>query len=164
MSSTDGPRRVRTSDGEREELAEIIRAAMAEGRLTLPEGEERLAAAYAATWRDELSPLVADLPDGAAAASLASGSAGPARGPAERVGAGPRPAVRPGALGRHAAVVVAVAGVLVTIWALAPVHHFFWPVFPLVFLTIGLVRHARWRRYAAGPTGPVPYGRRQPWR
>ena len=37
---------------------------MAEGRLTLEEGEERLAAAYAAKYRDELKPLTTDLPDG----------------------------------------------------------------------------------------------------
>ena len=59
-----GPARLRTSDAEREQIAEILRAAMTEGRLDLTEGEERLAAAYAAKFRDELAPLTADLPDG----------------------------------------------------------------------------------------------------
>src|SRR6266545_3185813 len=64
--STDasGRGRVRASDAEREQYATILRAAMTEGRLNLEEGEERLAKAYAATYRDELDPLTADLPDG----------------------------------------------------------------------------------------------------
>src|SRR5215467_9770035 len=47
--STDTPR-VRTSDAERERVAEKLRTAVGEGRLTLEEGDERLAS------------LVADLP------------------------------------------------------------------------------------------------------
>jgi hypothetical protein len=83
-----GPNRLRTSDKEREQVAEILRAAMTEGRLTLEEGEERLAAVYAAKFRDELGPLTADLPDGgrqalvpntAGACRRAAGGA-PARG------------------------------------------------------------------------------------
>ena len=54
--------RVRASDSEREEYAQILRAAMAEGRLTMEIGEERLGQAYGATYRDELAPLIADLP------------------------------------------------------------------------------------------------------
>jgi hypothetical protein len=56
--------RLRASDAEREQVAKVMRAAMAEGRLTLAEGEDRLAAVYAAVYRDELTPLVADLPGG----------------------------------------------------------------------------------------------------
>ncbi|HEU4425077.1 MAG TPA: DUF1707 domain-containing protein, partial [Pilimelia sp.] len=52
-----GSHRLRASDAEREQIATILRAAMTEGRLNLQEGEERLAAAYAATYRDELGPL-----------------------------------------------------------------------------------------------------------
>jgi hypothetical protein len=57
-----GPVRLRASDAEREEVAEQLRTAMGEGRLTLDEGEQRLVAAYAATHRDELPALTADLP------------------------------------------------------------------------------------------------------
>lgn len=57
--------RVRASDKEREQYASMLRAAMTEGRLTLEEGEERLAQVYAAKFRDELPPLTADLPEGA---------------------------------------------------------------------------------------------------
>ena len=59
-----GPQRLRASDAEREQVAQVLRAAMTEGRLTLAEGEERLGQAYAAAYRDELTPLVADLPGG----------------------------------------------------------------------------------------------------
>jgi hypothetical protein len=61
-SGSDG-QRIRASDAEREQVAHILQTAMAEGRLTLDEGEERLAAVYAATYRDDLAPLTADLPD-----------------------------------------------------------------------------------------------------
>ncbi|HKE64524.1 MAG TPA: DUF1707 domain-containing protein [Micromonosporaceae bacterium] len=54
--------RVRTSDAERERVAETLRAAVGEGRLTLEEGDERLATLYTTKYRDELPPLVADLP------------------------------------------------------------------------------------------------------
>src|SRR5689334_25136950 len=56
--------RVRASDQEREQYANMLRAGMTEGRLTLEEGEERLSQVYAARYRDELPPLTADLPDG----------------------------------------------------------------------------------------------------
>jgi len=44
-------------------VAHILRNAMGEGRLTLDEGEERLAAVYQAVYRDDLERLTADLPD-----------------------------------------------------------------------------------------------------
>jgi hypothetical protein len=59
--STDTPR-VRTSDAERERIAETLRSAVGEGRLTLEEGDERLANLYTTKYRDELAPLVSDLP------------------------------------------------------------------------------------------------------
>ena len=76
-----GSTRMRTSDKEREQVAEILRAAMTEGRLDLAEGEERLATAYAAKFRDELGPLTTDLPG---------------------VSPGAPRACRPGCAGRHA--------------------------------------------------------------
>jgi Domain of unknown function (DUF1707) len=66
------PYRVRASDAEREQYAQILRAAMTEGRLTLEEGEERLAQVYAVKYRDELAPLTADLPPAERAASATS--------------------------------------------------------------------------------------------
>jgi hypothetical protein len=123
-----GPNRLRTSDTEREQIAELLRAAMAEGRLTLEEGEERLGKAYAATFRDELAPLTADLPD--------NGRRALAETPQAR--AATRRSVR-----RHASFVAIAAGVLIGLWMLSGAH-FFWPAIPLVFLVIGLMRHARY--------------------
>ncbi|MEV4703462.1 DUF1707 domain-containing protein [Actinoplanes sp. NPDC049316] len=123
-----GSARLRTSDSEREQVAEILRAAMAEGRLTLEEGEERLGQVYAAKYRDELYPLTADLPDG--------GRDALARTPQAQ--AATRRGVR-----RHAGFVAAVALLLTGLWALSGAP-FFWPAIPLAFLVIGLIRHARY--------------------
>jgi hypothetical protein len=125
-----GPNRLRTSDTEREQVAEILRAAMAEGRLSLEEGEERLGAVYAAKFRDELAPLTADLPDNGRRALADTPQAKAAT----------RRDVR-----RHAGVVAFIAVLLTGLWALSNAH-FFWPAIPLAFLVIGLMRHARYGR------------------
>ncbi|MCS0634650.1 DUF1707 domain-containing protein [Streptomyces sp. LP05-1] len=54
---------MRASDAERERIAERLRDGLAEGRLDMPEFEQRLEAAYAARTRGELEPLVRDLPE-----------------------------------------------------------------------------------------------------
>lgn len=66
---------VRTSDGERQQVVDRIHHAVGEGRLDLDEAETRVAAAYAARYRSDLPPLLADLPDDAAAAAGAGGLA-----------------------------------------------------------------------------------------
>jgi Domain of unknown function (DUF1707) len=53
---------VRASDAEREQAVALLQRSFADGRLTLDELEERVAAAYAARTRAELSDLTADLP------------------------------------------------------------------------------------------------------
>jgi hypothetical protein len=62
MSAPDLARGVRASDAERERIAELLQSAAAEGRLSPEEAGERLAAASATTYREELNQLVADLP------------------------------------------------------------------------------------------------------
>jgi hypothetical protein len=64
MSTDTHPPRtaVRASNAEREEIVARLHHALGEGRLDLAETEERVAAAYAATYRGELAPLLADLP------------------------------------------------------------------------------------------------------
>ena len=52
----------RASDSEREAAVAHLREAAAEGRLDVEELVERIDAAYAATTREELEPLTADLP------------------------------------------------------------------------------------------------------
>jgi hypothetical protein len=132
--TNEGPRRVRASDRERERVASILRAAAAEGLLTLPEVDERLATAYAARYRDELDPLTADLPDGGR--PLYAGSP---EGTAQRAELRAWARVR---LVRHGAVVGLLAAVAVTAWALSGADHFF-PA-PILFLgVLSLVLHAR---------------------
>ena len=53
---------VRASDAERDQAAEILRAAYAEGRLTRAELDERTGAAYAAKTRADPRGLTSDLP------------------------------------------------------------------------------------------------------
>ena len=133
--STDmpGPHRIRASDAEREQYTQILRAAMTEGRLSLEDGEERLAGAYAAVHRDELDPLTDDLPDGGRRALAETPEA--------------RLATRRG-LRRHASFIASIALILSGLWVLSGAH-FFWPAIPLAFLVMGLMRHARRRRYEA---------------
>ncbi|MFD3423107.1 DUF1707 SHOCT-like domain-containing protein [Streptomyces decoyicus] len=57
---------LRASDADRERVAEILRDAVAEGRLAMEEFDERLDAAYRARTYGELEPLTADLPVAAA--------------------------------------------------------------------------------------------------
>jgi hypothetical protein len=54
--------RVRASNDERDDTATRLHQALGEGRLDLTETEERVAAAYAMQYRDELPLLLADLP------------------------------------------------------------------------------------------------------
>lgn len=125
-----GPGRIRTSDAEREQIADILRAAMTEGRLSLAEGEERLAAAYAAVYRDDLTPLTADLP--------ARGREALARTPGARAEANRR-------LRRHGGRLIVLAAVLTGLWALSGAH-FFWPAIPLALLTFVFLRRVAWAR------------------
>lgn len=53
--------RLRASDADREQVAEVLRAAAVDGRLDLGEMEERLTAVYAARTYGELEPLLSDL-------------------------------------------------------------------------------------------------------
>ncbi|MBU2665986.1 DUF1707 domain-containing protein [Actinoplanes bogorensis] len=122
---------MRTSDKEREQVAEILRAAMTEGRLDMTEGEERLAKAYAAKFRDELGPLTADLPHGGLSALANTPEA--------------KTATRR-ALRRHAWVIISVASILTGLWILSGAT-FFWPAIPLTFLVIGFMKHARYQRW-----------------
>jgi hypothetical protein len=58
---------VRASDADRDQVTARLQRHYAEGRLTLPELEERAAAAYAARTREQLRALTADLPTGTGA-------------------------------------------------------------------------------------------------
>lgn len=75
---------VRASDGDRDRVADILREALAEGRLDAEEHGERIDAVYRAKTVPELEVLVRDLPAGqqpgtAPRAAPPAGPAGPAR-------------------------------------------------------------------------------------
>jgi hypothetical protein len=55
---------LRASDADRERIADRLREAAADGRLTMDELDERLDAVYAAKTYAELAPITHDLPDG----------------------------------------------------------------------------------------------------
>ena len=103
------------SDADRERVAERLRGAAGEGRLTPAELEERLEGAFSARTEAELAPLVADLPL-------------PARPP--------RPRDR-----THERTYVAVMLLLVAIWALTGAGYF-WPIWPMLGWGIGVLADA----------------------
>ncbi|WP_327393299.1 DUF1707 domain-containing protein [Streptomyces sp. NBC_01186] len=96
---TDELPEIRASDAEREQTAEVLRDALAEGRLDMGEFQERLDAAYRARTNVQLVKLVRDLPSpeaqGGVGASLAPSGAQDAAVPAvrrrwaERIGGAP---------------------------------------------------------------------------
>lgn len=53
---------LRASDADRERVAEVLRDALAEGRLDMTEFEERLEETYKARTYGELAPITRDLP------------------------------------------------------------------------------------------------------
>ncbi len=53
---------VRGSDAQRQGVADRLHRALAEGRLDLAETDARVVAGYAAPYRDDRTPLPADLP------------------------------------------------------------------------------------------------------
>lgn len=56
------PARLRISDQERHQVAEVLRKAAGEGRIDLDELDERLEATFAAKTYADLAPITADLP------------------------------------------------------------------------------------------------------
>lgn len=59
--------RLRASDADREQAADVLNAALAEGRLSVAEHSDRLDAVYEAKTHAEIAPLIDDLPARAAA-------------------------------------------------------------------------------------------------
>jgi fatty acid desaturase len=108
---------MRASDAEREGVATQLRDHAAAGRLDAEELEERLTQALAARTREELVPLTADLP-------------APAPPPAQR----PRRRVPP------IPPVIAIAILLIAIWAVTGMGYF-WPVWPIGAMLLGAFKH-----------------------
>ncbi|MER8220097.1 DUF1707 domain-containing protein [Streptomyces sp. NPDC094143] len=72
---------LRASDADREKVADVLRDALAEGRLDMAEFEERLDATYRARTYGELAPITRDLPVPGVTAPVVSLSKEPAAGP-----------------------------------------------------------------------------------
>jgi hypothetical protein len=75
--SVPEPRNLRASDADRERVANVLREAAGDGRLTMDELDERLDAAYAAKTYAELEPITHDLPDSGAAYAPAPSAGAP---------------------------------------------------------------------------------------
>jgi hypothetical protein len=86
--SSSEPRGIRISDADRERAAERLHQALAEGRITLSELEERLSVVYAARYEADLLPPLADLPGAAVVAAPAAVPAVPSDAPAVVLRAG----------------------------------------------------------------------------
>jgi Domain of unknown function (DUF1707) len=104
---------LRVSDADRDRVAELLRSAAGEGRLSPDELEERLELAFEARTDADLVPLTADLPAPAARVPAP-------RGLARRLPA--RPDFGP---------YVGVSVMLVAIWALTGMGYF-WPIWPIL--------------------------------
>ncbi|WP_228447074.1 DUF1707 SHOCT-like domain-containing protein [Streptomyces paludis] len=78
----------RASDAEREQIAERLREAVAEGRLDMLEFEERLDLTYKARTHGELVPLVRDLPAPGTTTDVVGQAGQPARGLAPETATG----------------------------------------------------------------------------
>ena len=77
MSELSGPTdrgRMRVSDADREQAAEVLREAAGQGRISMDELDERLELAYAAKTYADLTAVTRDLPQGGAALSPAAGA------------------------------------------------------------------------------------------
>ena len=81
------PSRLRISDADRHQVAEVLRQAAGDGRIDLAELDERLEATYAAKTYGELVPITVDLP--------VHGPSGARHPPGPHAGPG-RPAARTG--------------------------------------------------------------------
>ena len=75
------PRDMRAADADRERVANVLREAAGDGRLSMDELDERLDAVYAAKTYAELEPITRDLP-GSGAATAPAPSAAPSPVPA----------------------------------------------------------------------------------
>jgi Domain of unknown function (DUF1707)/Cell wall-active antibiotics response 4TMS YvqF len=77
---------MRVSNDDRERVAQVLHNAMAEGRLTVSELEERLDKVYAAKTFRDLEPVVRDLPVGNPLPTLPVPAAGTSPVPSNRIG------------------------------------------------------------------------------
>jgi len=143
---------VRAGDREREQTANQLGQALAQGYFALDEYESRLQATFAAHTTAELRELVADLPLDRIRRS------DPARRQARRK------AVRRG-VQIHLAAYLAMVVIVLAVWlvvGLTAGAWYFWPIWPILGAGIGVIGHAVPVRFAAAPLchgAPTAQGR-----
>src|ERR1700757_4562043 len=93
------PRNLRASDADRERVANVLREAAGDGRLSMDELDERLDAVYAAKTYAELEPITRDLPQTPGGAGPAPAHVPSGDPPGGGRGACAVPARRPGGVG-----------------------------------------------------------------
>jgi hypothetical protein len=132
---------MRAGDGDRQAVADQLKAALDDGRLDLGEYDDRIRQAYAAKTYGDLDGLLTDLP----------GTIPAERSRVEPALGAPAPLPQPGMPNwvRPYGGVVAVA---VLVWAIASIASgellYFWPVwmlFPLIFAVVGMMNGRRRR-------------------
>jgi hypothetical protein len=146
------PAHFRAADTDRQQVADRLRAAMDDGRLSLLEYDERLGKAYAAQTYGELAELTRDLPEPHSPPLVPDPNARPAA---------PKRRSRFGAAGRSW---LGGAVFFNGIWLLTslpdPLVHYYWPVWPLGVWGIAALSGAVGGkgRPAPGPGGPATGG------
>lgn len=155
--------RLRASDAERERAVKQLREHFEAGRLDGDEFNERMEGALAARFRDELPPLLADLPSGRTGQEQEPAGAGAApAGPGPGWGGGP-PWLRPGFAGPRAwrrgpfVPILPLLVALAVVGSIGAVAHGHFP-FPLLWLGVALWWFRPWAHYRHGRSGR-PFGR-----
>ncbi len=135
MGVVDGhpsPDRMRAADRDREQIAEQLRAAHAEGRLDLTEYDQRVQQAWAARTYGELDALTVDLPQARPLRSPVAGREAPPSARQHRHGRGRRAVVMAWA---------SASAINLAIWAILSLTTLSW-IYP-------------WWIWVAGPWGAV---------
>ncbi len=131
---------MRASDSDRQEVVDVLRAAVGDGRLTMDEYLDRMGLAYQAVTNNDLVPLCADLP-----------AAGPALDGGAR-------SVEPAVRTVRPAGVAGMPGVLRVLWAIwLTAVSINLAVWLLVTVTSGHLAYP-WPLWVAGPYGAALVG------
>jgi hypothetical protein len=144
--------RLRASNDDREMVAERLRGALDEGRLTLDEYDERIAGAYQALTYADLNALLADIPT--AGGVLEVRPMRPAEAAKAKFTTEPRPKPAPAAPAPPRRIPLALM-ILWTIWGSAVAINV--AVWLLVCITTGSFVYP-WPLWVAGPSGAALLG------
>lgn len=133
------PKDLRVSDAERQAVADRLQAALNEGRLELVEYDDRLQGAYQAKTYRELEALTADLPGPAKPARSQLAPAAHATTPAT-TGQPEPPRRRRSNVPPIAFALLLLAGLGLIVTLASGGQAFFWPLFPLGFWGLFILR------------------------